>query len=107
VFQHRAFISKLFFMGSRNISTKLLKARKDHHDDSFNWIEGALPYIRSSGKLSFTELRAIAESIKNGWLIKKGQIYERQYNEQDGTTYTFKTLPAIGKICQKLDLYQC
>ena len=87
-------------MGARNISTKLVKARKDHRDDSRYFIEE----VRYSKKLSFSEWRAIAELKANNWMIKKGQIYERQYNEMDGDTYTFKSLPAIVKICQKLDL---
>ena len=94
-------------MGARNISTKLLKARKDHPDDSAHWINEDFNYLRSGKKLTFSELRAIAELKANNWMIKKGQLYERQYNVQDGETFTFKSLPAIVKICQKLDLYQC
>jgi len=88
-------------MGARNISTKLVKARKDHRDDSRYFIEE----VRHYEKLSFTEWRAIAELKANNWIIKKGQLYERQYNVQNGQVFTFRSLPAIIKICMKLRLY--
>lgn len=94
-------------MSARNISTQILIARKDHRDDSADWLLQDFSYIRSSGRLTFSELRTIAHLKANNWMIKKGQLYERQYNEQDGETFTFKTLPAIGKICTKLGLYEC
>jgi hypothetical protein len=92
-------------MGVRNICTKIYKARKDHNDDSAFLIVEALDYIRSCKRLTFTEMRAIAELKANVWKIKKGQLYEAQFNEMDGEIYTFKTLPAIAAICRKLRLY--
>lgn len=93
-------------MGARNICTKIYKARKDHNDDSAFSIVESMHYIRTCKKLTFTEMRAIAELKANVWKIKKGQLYEAQFNEMDGECYTFKTLPAISKICQKLKLYE-
>jgi hypothetical protein len=92
---------------ARNISRKIVKANKDHHDDSAEWLESILHerLWSSEWQLSFSEWRSIAKLKANGWKIKKGQLYERQYNVQDGETFTFKTLPEIAKICQKLDLY--
>lgn len=93
---------------ARNISTAIFKARKDYHDDSYEWLE---PFLHerlygSRWQLSFSDWRTIAKLKANGWKIKKGQVYERQYNVQDGETYTFKSLPEIVKICQKLDAYR-
>lgn len=90
----------------RNICTKIYKARKDHNDDSAFLIVESLDYIRSCGKLTFTEMRAVAQLKANVWKIKKGQLYEAQFNEMDGDIYTFKTLPTIAKVCQKLKLYE-
>lgn len=92
---------------ARNISTRLVIARKDHHDDSYEFIEPILHerFYGSKWQLPFTEWRSIAKLKANGWKIKKGQLYERQYNIQDGDTYTFKSLPEIVKICEKLEAY--
>lgn len=91
-----------------NISTKLVVARKDHHDDSYEWLEPLLHerFYGSKWQLSFTEWRTIAALKANKWKIKKGQTYERQCNVQDGQIYTFKTLPEIAKICKKLEAYE-
>jgi hypothetical protein len=90
----------------RNISTNIVRARKDYHDDSTEFLDGILDYRpRIKVGLTFTEWRQIAQLKANRWRILKGQLYERQYNVMDGQTYTFKTLPEIAKICQKLNLY--
>lgn len=87
------------------IAAQARKARKDHHDDSAEFILEALDYLRSCGKLKFGELRAIAELKANNWKIKRGQVYTKQFNKTEGQTYTFKTLPIILKICIKYKLY--
>lgn len=93
--------------GARNISTSLQKARKDYHDDSTEYIKDSLlDYVNPDlSMLTFSEKRSIAKLKANEWKIKKGQMYERQFNIQEGQAYTFKSLPEIVKICQKLHLY--
>lgn len=95
-----------------NISTTTQRARKDYRDDSAEFIKEAMDIIRHGyldrGKIikfQFHELRAIAQLKANNWKIKKGQMYEKQFNKMDGDVYTFRTLPAIGDICQKHKLY--
>lgn len=91
-------------MGSL-ISSKTIKARKDHADDSAEFIGMDEGWYRSGGRLTFSELRSIARLKANNWKILKGQLYTRQYCEQDGQTYTFKSLPDILAICIKHRLY--
>lgn len=90
-------------MMARNIRTIIRKARKDHIDDSIVFIEESMNCL--NGELTFAEWRAIASLKANNWRIKKGQLYEFQTNEMDGEIYTFKSLPIIVKICQRLGLY--
>lgn len=91
-----------------NIRTTVQCASKDYHDDSSEFIQnGLLDYVNVSGTgLTFADWRSIAELKANNWKIKKGQKYERQFNKMDGRVYTFRTLPAIAKICQNHDLYR-
>lgn len=90
----------------RLLSQQVLKARKDHRDDSADWIiNGLLDCAPCGTGLTFSEWREIAKLKANDWKIKKGQSYVRQWNESDGSTYTFKTLPEILKICLKHKLY--
>ena len=97
------------------IASKAQKARKDRPDDSAEFIIEALECIRTgymnSGwrggriKIKFSELRSIAELKANGWRIKKGQYYVKQYCKQEGQLYSFHTLPHILRICVKYKLY--
>lgn len=79
-------------------------AQKDYKDDSAEFIIECMYSIRS-GLLTFSELRAIARLKANGWKIKKGQVYMKQFNKMDGDTYTFRSLPEIAAICHKYELY--
>jgi len=97
------------------IADTICEARKQHHDDSaeyiievMDWIRhGALPGDRVGkyDRLTFTELRAIAKLKANNWMIMPGQCYLRQWNKSDGEMYIFKTLPDIYKICIKYNIY--
>jgi hypothetical protein len=90
-------------MGSL-IAQKTIKARKEYSDDSADFLNMD-DWWRSSGKLKFSELRSIAKLKANNWKILPGQMYVRQYCEQDGLTYTFKSLPEILAICLKHHLF--
>lgn len=87
--------------------SKLVKAQKEYYDDCADFIMESLHWLREGnyGKLEFKEWRAIAESIRNHWKIKKGTIHEVQVNKMDGEIYSFRSMPAIIAICTKYDLY--
>jgi len=87
----------------QNITTTVTKARKDHHDDSAEFIIESWDWLMD--KEQPNEIKALTHLRNNGWKIKKGQIYENQTNKQEGRIYTFKTLPIIHKICAKYNLY--
>jgi len=59
-------------------SERLVKARKEHRDSCAEFIIDVLPELRKGefGKLTLKEWRLIAESIRDNWKIKKGQLHE-------------------------------
>ncbi len=87
--------------------TKIVKARKDHKDSCKEFIMDVLPDLRTKyyGKLSFKEWRLIAESIRDGWKIKKGEAHEVQVNKMDGEIYTFRNKIGLATICFKYELF--
>jgi len=87
--------------------TKKVKARKDYKDNSREWIMSVIDEIRRKefGELTFAEWRLIAESIRDKWIIKKGQIHEVQVNKMDGEIYSFRSKLGIARICHKLQLF--
>lgn len=94
------------------IAAQARKARKDRPDNSADFIIEAMGMIRNGyldrGKivrLTFKELRAIAQLKANNWRIKKGQVYIKQFNKMEGQCYTFYTLPDILRICIKYKIY--
>lgn len=84
---------------------KLVKARKDHRDNNMDFIMESMYWLKRSGKLSFSEWRAIAESIRDKWLIKKGEIHEMSVHKHDGDVYTFRSKKILNALCIRLDLY--
>lgn len=87
------------------LSVTVRKARKDHEDSAGIWIHSSLDDMRTWEELTFSEWRAIARLKANSWMIKKGQTYEDCICKQDGELYSFKCLPEINKICQRLSMY--
>jgi len=87
--------------------TRVVKARKDYRDGCMDWIMESLYELRRGdyGKLTFTEWRLIAESIRDRWLIKKGQPHEVQVNKGDGHIYSFRSKIGIAAICHKYELF--
>lgn len=85
---------------------QIKSARKDHNCDACMFMRENLGEI-GNGKLSFSELRAIAKAKQDGYKIKKGQPYGKQFNSMDGDgdTYTFKYRPEIHNLCLKYGLY--
>lgn len=89
------------------LKAKGQRAKKDHCDDSAEFIKMFLFECPVRTGFSFNELRAIAKLKANNWMIKKGEPYVRQFCiNSDGQTYTFKTLPKILRICLKHNLYE-
>ena len=97
------------------IAAQARKARKDRPDNSSEFIIESMDWIRlgkfpsglrcSSIKMTFSELRSIAQLKANNWKIKKGQTYIKQFCKQEGQTYSFYTLPDILRICIKYKIY--
>lgn len=90
------------------IKAQAHKARKDYGDDSAPWIKAWIESNRPLYKtgLIFKEYRAIAKLKADNWLIKKGELYVRQWvKAEDGTTYRFRTVPLILRICIKHKIY--
>lgn len=90
------------------IKAQASKAKTDYHDDSAEWLECWIDSNRPLLKtgLKFSEYRAIAKLKANNWLIKKGDLYVRQWvKAEDGTTYRFRTVPLILRICIKHKIY--
>jgi len=84
---------------------RMVKARKDYKDSNQDFIMEALSYLKRSGKLSFKEWRAIAESIRDKWVIKKGQSHEYAVFKADGDIYSFRSKPILNALCSRLNLY--
>lgn len=80
------------------------KARKDHRCSACEFMRENLSEI-GSGRIAFSELRAVARAKKSNYKILKGEPYIRQRNVLDGDIYTFKAIPEIHDICLKYELY--
>jgi hypothetical protein len=81
------------------------KARKEYSCDASEWLQSD-DWWRSSGQLTFTELRSIVKARDNNWRIKKGDVYAKQINKVDGDLGTFRAIPAIHEICSKHNIYE-
>lgn len=93
-------------MAAEVISDTKHIARKDYYDDSTDYVQQYLSDVSRDTKLTFTELRAVANLKANGWRIKKGQLYFKQVGKFDGDLYTYRTLPVMAEICRRLQLWQ-
>lgn len=79
-------------------------ARKEYDCDASIFItECLLPYDTSP--LTFTEKRQVVIARRNNYKIQKGQVYIRQFNNQEGQVFTFRAIPEMHAICVRLKLY--
>ena len=87
--------------------TCTVRARKEHIDNCKEFVMEVLPEIRRNefGRLSFSELRLIAESIRDNWKIKKGDLHDVQVCKMDGEIYSFRSKIGMAKICHKYELF--
>lgn len=81
--------------------TVIKKARRDHRCGACEFLSDDYRF----GTWTFAEMRLIIKAKQDGWKIKKGQSYIRQYNTESGEVWTFKCRPEIHQICIKHDLY--
>ncbi len=77
------------------------KARKQYNCD-LAWFINDIEF--EPGKLSFSELRTLAEYKANNKKILKGDFYVRQFNKQEGDTYTFRAKKDVWDLLAKHDL---
>lgn len=76
-------------------------ARKDYYCDCCQLIRDSLPYI----KFAFADLRKIVRARQDGWMIKKGNKYEYQFNTDGGDAWTFRGRLDMYELCNKYDLF--
>ena len=77
-------------------------ARKDYPCDACCWlINGGLP-----DNMTLTEAKAFVRARRDGFKIKAGQRYLKQYNIFGGEAQCFRARPEIDAICHKYDIYE-
>lgn len=95
------------------IHRQTVKARKEYYDDGWEFID---EWIRDGccvgsfsrpRKITFAEGRILVSHRRRlqPQKIFKGDIYERQFNEYDGDTFTFRMNKALFEIACKYDLF--
>jgi len=87
-----------------HIKTERVKASRDYECEACIWIDSDC--IENWG-LNFSEYRSYIKARNTGFKIKKGQTYNRTKHKWDGEFYTFRAIPEIDAICQRLDVYDC
>ncbi len=81
-------------------------ARKEYHDDSYEWIMNWLEGCGRRGtKMTFSELRWIVQR-KYDWKIHKGEKYRKYTGKYDGEIYTTRESIKGAEVCKRLNLYQ-
>ncbi len=79
----------------------ITKARKQY-DCDLAWFIYDIEF--SHCKMSFSELRILAEYKINNKKIMKGDIYIRQFNKKDGDVFTFRAKKDVWDLLNKYDL---
>ena len=77
-------------------------ARKDHDCMASEWFLNSDVF----DYLTFSEKKIVVRQKRNGWKIRKGQQYIRQFNKGCGDVWVFKAIPEIHELCLKYDLYE-
>ena len=78
-------------------------ARKDYYCMACDWINNGIGF--NGIGFSFSEYREIVKAKQNGFKIKKGEKYIRQFLNDGGGCYEFIAKQSIHDICVKHDLY--
>ena len=86
------------------ISQSVQKARKEYFCGLSDVI-GDVEFER--GKLSFGEIRSLVTYHRNRRKIKVGDVYVRQFNEQDGERYEWMARKDIYDLLNKYDMFPC
>lgn len=87
------------------------KAKRVYEDDGSEFISEFINercYIGLKTKLNFTELRIMVRCRKERDYLNKimpGQLYERQFNEFEGQTYTWRMKKELYDIACKYHLF--
>lgn len=84
------------------LSDSTPKARKEYDCMACDWINESWGYYN----FTFSELRKIVNARKNGYKIKKGEVYINQRNIFDARFYTFRAIPEMHEICLKYNIYE-
>lgn len=77
-------------------------AKKDYDCDACEWLSASI----GDFNMTYQEAKQYIKAKRNGFMIKKGQLYKKQFMKADGEVYTFRAIPEIHNICLKYDLYE-
>jgi len=86
------------------ISSAEYRAKKEYNDDGWEYITECGWFVG----ISFAQKRALVKYRKDrhaGRKILPGDLYVRQFNKCDGTTYVWRTKKVFFEIICKLDLF--
>lgn len=83
------------------ISETRPRARKNHICNACEWINRDL----SNCQMTFSEAKEYVKAMRNGFKIKKGELYVKQFNKDGGDTWTYKAIPAMHAIAIKYDVF--
>lgn len=87
-----------------NIKTTFHISKKDYKCDAcLEAFDCCIEYAKNT-KMTFTEMRAVITAKNNGWKIKKGQRYIKQFNKMDGDVFVYSAIPEIMQISTKYNL---
>jgi len=80
------------------------KARKDYPCDAWEWLSDC--DYKEFTTLTFSERKSIVKAKKNGFKIKRGDIYILCKGKFDGEFAVSRAIPELDAICKKYDIYQ-
>lgn len=88
-------------MGFEIIKDYTMQARKDYRCDACDAMLQSMVY---PDDFDADDLEVLKKADEAGWMIKKGEIYDKQVNKIDGEINTFRCRPEVFQIYLKYDL---
>lgn len=85
------------------ISEKTPVARKEYGCDACGLLLESLP--DAVEEMTFTEKRAFVKARRNNFKIVKGQRYRNAFCNDMGEVFTYRAIPEIDEIVQRLEWY--
>ncbi len=88
---------------SELISESRPVSRRDRHCMASEWITNT---GLMAGDLTYAERRQVVLARRNGWRIKTGEQYIKQFTKCCGDVGSFVAIPVMHAICLKYDIYE-